>query len=131
VLFDLVDLRFQDAELTVRVVTLVEGPPDGFLGTPMVVGERSEFFTVVFPEVAEFRSTAEPCFVARGERTDLAEFLFECTGTDYPDRACPLGIAPSATRKRHYCLATESIVLEVLSAVPPVVSRDREAGAPD
>ncbi len=35
--YDIVDLRYEEASLTVRVVELVDGEPDGYIGIPLVV----------------------------------------------------------------------------------------------
>lgn len=118
--FELIDLSYSGAELKLRIATLVTGKPDGYVGTPLVVGDESKEFTVKFHGVAEFRSTAEPCFVAEGTQKDITDFLFECVGSPYLEKACPFGVGASGPA-RHFCVFTESVVVEVLSKNEPSI----------
>jgi len=116
--FDLVDLKYSDANLIVRVAELVDGKPDGHIGIPLVISAQSRYFTVYFDGVTEFRSKAEPCFVEEGNRVDLSEFVSECLGSEYVGHACPFG-AGAKDPVRHFCVFTESVVVEVLSSNEP------------
>jgi hypothetical protein len=49
------------------VAELVEGEPDGYIGLPLVIDERSKMFEVVLSNVVEFKSVSEPFFVLDGE----------------------------------------------------------------
>ena len=116
--FELVDLRYSDANLTIRVAELVQGEPDGYIGTPLVISAQSRHFTVYFDDVTEFRSAAEPCFVPEGNRVELTDFVFECLGSQYVHHVCPFG-AGAKDPARHFCVFTESVVVEVLSSHEP------------
>ena len=118
--FQLLELSYHDAQLVVRLATLVEGQPDGYVGTPLVVGSNSKIFTVKFDGVAEFRSTAEPCFSIEGSRKDITEFLFECIGSQYVEKVCPFGVG-AMSPARHFCVFTESVVIEVLTENEPEI----------
>jgi len=116
--FDLVDIKFSHACLTVCVAELVEGAPDGYVGTPIVIGAQSRKFTVIFEGVTEFRSKAEPCFVAEGTQRDITSFVFECLGSEYLSHICPFGAGAKEPAK-HFVVFTESVVVEVLSSNEP------------
>ena len=116
--FELVDLSYSDARLTVRVAKLVKGKPDGYIGTPLVIGPQSRHFIVYFDGVTEFRSKAEPCFVAEGDQVDLSDFVFECLGSEYVRQVCPFG-SGAKEPARHFCVFTESVVVEVLTSNEP------------
>ena len=116
--FKLIDLSYSDANLTIRVAELVKGKPDGYIGTPLVISAQSRQFTVYFNGVTEFRSRAEPCFVAEGNQVDLSDFVFECLGSEYVSHVCPFG-AGAKDPARHFCVFTEDVVVEVLSSNEP------------
>lgn len=130
--FELVDLKYRDANPTVRVAELVAGEPDGYIGTPLVISAESRRFTVYFDGVTEFRSKGEPCFVAEGNRVDLSDFVFECLASAYVSHVCPFG-AGAKDPARHFCVFTESVVVEVLSSNEPRIEAAGNAaqqGAP-
>jgi hypothetical protein len=116
--FQLIELSYQPARLIVRVAELVEGEPDGYIGTPLVVSATSKMHSILFEKVADFRSRAEPCFSFDGEHRDITGFAFECLDSSYIKESCPFGIG--ATRNvRHFGIFTESVVIEVLSSSHP------------
>jgi hypothetical protein len=118
--FELIELTYHSAQLVVRVANLVEGAPDGYIGTPLVIGSESKRYTVTFDGVADFRSTAEPCFSIEGSRKDITEFLFECIGSQYVEKICPFGVGATSAA-RHFCVFTESVVIEVLAENEPQI----------
>lgn len=120
VYFELLDISYSKAQLKIRVASLVEGLPDGLIGTPLIIANASKKFTVLFNGVSEFRSTAEPCFVAEGTQKDITDFLFECHGSQYREHVCPFGVG-AREPARHFCVFTESVVVEVLSENEPTV----------
>lgn len=81
--FDLIDLKYCEAILSVRIAELVLGEPDGCNGTPLVINETSKKFTVVFKDVSDFRSQAEPCFSCDGDPEKITDFLYECKKSKY------------------------------------------------
>lgn len=115
---EIIDIRYEDASLTVRIVELVDGEPDGGIGIPLVVGADSRRYTIHFKGVTEFRSKAEPCYDTDSERTDISEFLWEDHSSDYVDEACSFGEG-AKDPARHFCVYTESVVVEVLSSHEP------------
>lgn len=118
--FELLELSYRNAQLVVRVASLVEGVQDGYIGTPLVVGNDSKTYTVSFDDVAEFRSTAEPCFSLDGSRKDITNFLFECIDSKYVKKICPFGVGATSSA-RHFCVFTESVVIEVLAENEPQI----------
>jgi hypothetical protein len=118
--FELLDISYCKAQLKVRVANLVSGQPDGYIGTPLVIGNESRVFTIIFDGVSEFRSSAEPCFVAEGNQNDITDFLFECIGSQYSEHVCPFGVG-AREPARHFCVFTESVVVEVLSKNEPKI----------
>ncbi len=118
--FDLVDVIYSNAVLTVRIAELVEGAPDGYIGTPLVIDSQSKQFKVSFDSVAEFRSSAEPCFSPEGIRRNMTDFLFECFESEYLSHTCPFGVVANEN-VRHFVVFTESVVLEVLCPNDPKI----------
>lgn len=118
--FDLVDIAYSDATLVVRVTELLEGKPDGYVGTPLVVTPQSGTFRIKFDSVAEFRTNAEQCFSSEGIRRDIASFVFECLNSTYATKACPLGLG-AKDGARHFVVFTESVVVEALSPYEPTI----------
>ncbi len=124
--FQLVNLAYANGNLTVRVAELVEGTPDGYIGTPLVVGASSQQFAVHFEQVSEFRSKAEPCFVVEGKHRDVTGFLFECVDSNYIGQVCPFGVGAKEPA-RHFGVFTESVVIEVLSSHEPRIEVESNA----
>ena len=124
--FDLLDIEYRDAILTIRVAELLEGEPDGYIGTPLVVKPSSEAFAICFKDVTEFRSRAEPCYTPDGKQRDITPFLCECLDSDYVRQVCPFG-GGAKEPARHFAVYTESVVLEVLTSTEPQVSANHVA----
>jgi hypothetical protein len=58
--YDVVEILWKDVNVTMTVAELVEGEPDGGIGLPLVIDERSKMFEVVLSNVVEFKSVSEP-----------------------------------------------------------------------
>ena len=119
--FQLLGVTYAPDTLEIQLALLVEGQPDGHIGTPLVVGDHSVRYTISFKGVSEFRATAEPCYVKPESVVDMSAFLFECLASEYAGRSCPFGVGPR-TSARHFCVFSEDSVIEVLSSVAPTIS---------
>jgi hypothetical protein len=61
-------ITFVDCNWTFETAPeLVKGEPDGYIGLPLVIDERSKMFEVVLSNVVEFKSVSEPGFFLDGE----------------------------------------------------------------
>ncbi|KXB32424.1 hypothetical protein AT959_01680 [Dechloromonas denitrificans] len=118
--FDLIDIAYNKATLVVRVIELLEGNPDGYVGRPLTITEQSQTFRIEFDRVTEFRTNAEQCFTPEGTTRNITPFVFECVGSKYASQACPLG-AGAGEAARHFVVFTESVVVEVLSLNEPTI----------
>lgn len=119
-LWDLVELVFRDDTLLVTLGELIRGKPDGYIGSPLLMGQSSERIELSFEDVSEFRSVAEPCYKIDGARTDISEYLCECVESNYAKQSCTFGGGPGE-HARHFCVLTESVIVEVLCSAPPIV----------
>ena len=120
--YELEELKYRDDTLSVTIVTLMRGEPDGAIGIPLVVGDQSNWYKIEFQGVTDFRSQAEPCFNYHGEERQLSDYLFECFKTEYLESACPFGAGAGLDPPRHYYVFTESVVINVLSMSEPIIT---------
>lgn len=121
--FELLDMTYQAAQLVIRVANLVEGQPDGLIGLPLIISDESEIYKIEFSNIAEFRSTSEPCFSEEGEEKEITNFLSESIGSEYAKTVCVCGVG-AREPARHFFVYTESVVIEVLANEEPVIHRE-------
>lgn len=123
--WDLENVTYCHATLTVRIAEMRQGEPDGCVGLPLLVTDESERITLHFDNVTEFRSCAEPCYRYEKDVTRLTAYLDERTGSQFLQTTCPYG-GGAKDPARHFCVLTERIVIEVLAnALPRIESSVR------
>lgn len=53
----------------------------------------------------------------------MTGFIFECLDSEYPSYVCPFG-SGAKDPARHFCVFTESVVVEVLSSNEPRIEAE-------
>jgi len=118
--YDLVEIIWKEATVSLKIAELLEGEPDGCVGLPLVIDERSKVFEVTLSNVYEFKSVSEPFFHLDGERQKVNNFVWEAIGSEYRKTAGFYGPTPETAR--HFIIFTETLVFEVLSNTAPIIS---------
>ena len=119
---DIVEIIWREDTVKLIVAELVEGEPDGRVGFPLVIDERSKIFEVILSGVVEFKSVSEPCFHLDGEKKKINDFVFEAIDSEYRKTACPFILrTTNPYSRRHFVIYTETLVFEVLSDTEPII----------
>ena len=124
--YDIIEILYKGGKLrggtvTLKVAELVTGEPDGAIGLPLVIDDRSKIFEVTIFNVVEFKSVSEPFFHLDGERREINDFVWEAIGSEYKKTVGFYGGATEETT-RHFIVFTETLVFEALSNTEPVIN---------
>jgi hypothetical protein len=102
--YDLVELIWKDANVTLKVAEMVKGEPNGLIGLPLIVDERSTLFEVTFLGVVEFKSVLEAFFQRDGEIHEINDFVWEAANSEYRKTVSCFGPGISMYTLKHLCL---------------------------
>jgi len=122
------ELAFREAKLSLLVVELLQGEPDGLIGLPLVKRAESRRYTVEFSCVGHFKVGPEPFANISSNAIKEADFLYREPESQYlqdlRDSVSTFPMTrpwPANPVVRHYIVYAENFVLEVLAAVEPSV----------
>jgi hypothetical protein len=122
------DLAYREGKLSLLVVELLQGEPDGVIGLPLVKRPESRRYRVEFSCVGHFKVGPEPFANISSNAIQQTEFLYREPESQYlRDLGGSVSIFPMSRPWpanpviRHYVVYAENFVLEVLAAVEPSV----------
>jgi len=120
------DLAFREGKLSLLVVELLQGEPDGVIGLPLVKRPESHRFRVEFSCIGHFKVGPEPFANISSNAIKQTDFLYCEPESQYlRDLADSVSTFPMSRPwpenpvVRHYVVYAENFVLEVLAAVEP------------
>jgi hypothetical protein len=116
---EIIEIIWKNENMTLKVAELVEGEPNGYIGLPLVINEKSKIFEVTLSNVFEFKSVTEPFFCPDGEERKINDFVWEAIGSEYIKTAGFYGPTPETAR--HFIIFSERIVFEALCETEPVI----------
>jgi len=119
-------LELTAAGLILDVSKLLPGQPDGVIGVPLLVTEKSEHFRVHFQRVGAFRLVPEPFNQVSDRAEEHCDFLLQENASDYlsemTDAARFAAGIPSGGTLLHFIVYTENHVVHVLTAQKPSIT---------
>ena len=122
------DLAFRQGKLSLLVVELLPGEPDGLIGLPLVKRPESRRYRVEISCVAHFKVGPEPFANISSNAIRQTDFLFHEPDSQYlRDLADSVSTFPMSRPwpenpvVRHYVVYAENFVLDVLTPVEPSV----------
>jgi hypothetical protein len=122
------DLAFREANLSLLVVELLQGEPDGFIGLPLVKRPESRRYRMEFSCVGHFKVGPEPFANISSNAIKQTDFLYREPESQYlRDLGDSVSIFPISRPwpenpvVRHYVVYAENFVVEVLAAVEPSI----------
>jgi hypothetical protein len=122
------DLAFRERKLSLLVVELLQGEPDGLIGLPLVKRPESRRYRVEFTCVGHFKVGPEPFANISSNAIKQTDFLYREPESQYlrglGDSVSTFPMSrpwPENQVIRHYVVYAENFVLEVLAAVEPSI----------
>lgn len=120
------DIRFFEDVLSILVVDLNQGEPDGFVGLPLEVTSDSYRHLIKFDAIAGFQSVPEPLNGLTESAIKLDDFLYLDPESSYMSELKKDGATfiyganiPKDPKLDHYVIYGENTVVHVLSAAYP------------
>jgi hypothetical protein len=122
------EVTFSRGVLKVRLSSLHEGPPDGFVGLPLMKTAESQSYSVTFHHVGRFRVLPEAWNELKEPIVPLDVCVFCQPNSDYlvSNRETAVMFAdhvPHGAVINHYVVHGADYVVDVLGATPPEVQR--------
>ncbi|MFT3758964.1 hypothetical protein [Thauera sp.] len=129
------ELGFEDGALSIGLEELLEGPPDGFVGLPLMVLPASRKYAVRIAGVGHFVVCPEPVFSFGSNARKLTDFLYEEDDSallaEYGWGAATFNLGhPRLVNRemRHFVVFADNFVVNVLSASEPTYSEVAKVG---
>lgn len=77
---------FTDGELSIELVELHQGEPDGYVGLPLTITDKSKKILVTFSKVGHFKTECETYSSLSRDAIQLNSLVFEEKDSEYLSR---------------------------------------------